>query len=437
MLLLYIYRSWQKYLKKGRRMYRISRNKIFGGQGSIREFFKPIIQRFEKEIESTSESYILNVSVDQYTEFLVEKYSIQVPEINFSEVFADNYEKEISSKDFPYSFHMREDEDEKYKKQVIQFFIPINGDSEILKYLPGLNTITLGGGTCSFDVEHNNLKLEVIDFYNDPIKIKEIYDENVRNSHRGYEQLLSDINSFNNSIKSWAIQKVNERRNNFLKKNEFMSSLGVPLKKKLDSAQTFSVPRPNLKTKINIVKPLVSTQPFKPEPTLEMEVYNQILKVINDVGKNFERLPSIYKEKGEEDLRDHIIMTLDPNFEYGTVTGETFNKTGKTDIQLRYDSSVIFIAECKFWSGEKGYLKTITQLLNYLTWRDTKASVIVFVRQIDFTSVLSKVENVTRSHLNYIGFVSMSDENWFNYRFHLNGDKNREVKIAIQLFHIP
>ena len=44
-------------------MYRISRNKIFGGQGSIREFFKPIIQRFEKEIESTSESYILNVSI--------------------------------------------------------------------------------------------------------------------------------------------------------------------------------------------------------------------------------------------------------------------------------------------------------------------------------------------------------------------------------------
>src|SRR5690606_11669459 len=114
-----------------------------------------------------------------------------------------------------------------------------------------------------------------------------------------------------------------------------------------------------------------------------------------------------------------IIMTLDPNFEYGTVTGETFNKTGKTDIQLRYDSSVIFIAECKFWAGEKGYLKTISQLLNYLTWRDTKASVIIFARQKDFSSILNKVKEVTSSHENYLGFVSANDENWFNYRFHL------------------
>jgi len=416
-------------------MYRISRDKIFSGKGSIREFFKPIVQRIETEIGSTSENYILNVSVEQYTEFLVEKYLVELPEIIFSEVFADNYEKEIPSEDFPYSFHVHDGE--KYKKQIIQFFVPTAGNSEILKYSPGINYITIGESHCDFEVESSSLKLEVIDFYNDVNKVKAIYDENVKKAQSEYELLNADVKSFNGLLRTLILEKVNNRRNNFLKKSEFMSALGIPLKKKLDTATTFSVPRPTLKTKISISKPIVVNQAFRPEPTLTIEIYNQILKVINDVGKNFERLPSIYKEKGEEDLRDHIIMTLDPNFEYGTVTGETFNKTGKTDIQLRYDSSVLFIAECKFWSGEKGYLKTISQLLNYLTWRDTKASVIVFVKQKDFTSVLSKVENVTSTHSNYIGFVSKSDENWFNYRFHLNGDMNREVKVAIQLFHIP
>jgi len=416
-------------------MYRISRDKIFSGKGSIREFFKPIVQRIETEIGSTSENYILNVSVEQYTEFLVEKYLVELPEIIFSEVFADNYEKEIPSEDFPYSFHVHDGE--KYKKQIIQFFVPTAGNSEILKYSPGINYITIGESHCDFEVESSSLKLEVIDFYNDVNKVKAIYDENVKKAQSEYELLNADVKSFNGLLRTLILEKVNNRRNNFLKKSEFMSALGIPLKKKLDTATTFSVPRPTLKTKISISKPIVVNQAFRPEPTLTIEIYNQILKVINDVGKNFERLPSIYKEKGEEDLRDHIIMTLDPNFEYGTVTGETFNKTGKTDIQLRYDSSVLFIAECKFWSGEKGYLKTISQLLNYLTWRDTKASVIVFVKQKDFTSVLSKVENLTSTHSNYIGFVSKSDENWFNYRFHLNGDMNREVKVAIQLFHIP
>lgn len=176
---------------------------------------------------------------------------------------------------------------------------------------------------------------------------------------------------------------------------------------------------------------------FKPEPTLNEESYRHILKLINDVGKNFERMPSVYKGKGEEDLRDHILMTLDPNFELGSASGETFNKSGKTDIQLRYDSSVIFIAECKFWTGEKGYLNTISQLLNYLTWRDTKASVIIFVKQQDFSSIIEKVKTSTKNHENYLSYENNTDENWFNYRFHINGDKNRELELAIQLYHLP
>jgi hypothetical protein len=148
-------------------------------------------------------------------------------------------------------------------------------------------------------------------------------------------------------------------------------------------------------------------------------------------------MPSVYINKKEEDLRDHILMTLDPNFEYGTASGETFNKTGKTDIQLRYDSSVVFIAECKFWSGTKNYLTTIDQLLGYLTWRDNKASVIIFVKQKDFTSILIKIETETIKHSNFLSFVGKSDENWFNYRFHINGDRNREIQLAVQVYNIP
>ncbi len=412
-----------------------STNRIFSGKGSIREYFSPIIRGVDSEIESTSENYILTVSEEQYSEYLINKYSVELPEIHFSEVYADSYEKEISSEDYPSRFDVYRGE--KYKRPVIQFFVPVSGNSEVLKYFPGLNTITMGGGITNFEVENSNLKLEVVDFNNDPNKVKQEYDENVNNSHRKYNEILSDIRQFNKELSSHISGKIAARKSKFLHKNEFMSSLGVPLKKKTEASQTFSVPKPNLRTKISIIKPSISNEVFKPEPTLNNEIYNQILKLINDVGKNFERLPSIYKDKGEEDLRDHIIMTLDPNFEYGSVTGETFNKTGKRDIQLRYDSSVIFIAECKFWTGEKGYLKTISQLLNYLTWRDTKASVIIFVKQKEFSSILTKVKDVTSSHENYLGFVLKSDENWFNYRFHLNGDKNREVKIAIQLFHLP
>ena len=87
--------------------------------------------------------------------------------------------------------------------------------------------------------------------------------------------------------------------------------------------------------------------------------------------------------------------------------------------------------------GPKLYLDTISQLLTYLTFRDTKASVVIFVRNKDISAVLQNVKESTPSHSNYLGYVSEENETWLNYRFHINGDPNREVKLAVLLFHLP
>lgn len=413
-------------------MYRYnSRSRIFSS-GRISDKFSSAFESMKRTVDSETEDYILNVNIIEYVNHLAEQHSLNVPEINFDDVYADSYEEDIPSEYFPMTFYVHEGK--KYKKEIIQFIVPVTGNADLLSYCPA-SSISIGGGG-NFHVKGNTIVAEFINFNNDAKKIKQDYDNEVRGVHRNYDTLKRDIINFNNHLDSFIKSLLTQRKQKILSKNSLMSSLGVPLKKKSNISNTFSVPQPKLKEKISI-RPTVMEKGFKPEPTLDENNYNHILKLINDVGKNFERMPSVYKGKEEEDLRDHILMTLDPNFELGSASGETFNKSGKTDIQLRYDSSVIFIAECKFWSGEKGYLKTISQLLNYLTWRDTKASVVLFVRQKDFTSILEKVETSTNQHENYLGFVNKSDENWFNYRFHINGDKNRELKLAVQLYHLP
>ena len=131
-----------------------------------------------------------------------------------------------------------------------------------------------------------------------------------------------------------------------------------------------------------------------------------------------------------------MLLILEPNFE-GAATGETFNKSGKTDILLRHEGKNVFIAELKYWHGKKGFLETISQLLGYLTWRDSKAAVVMFVRNKDFMAVLETAKDSISEHEYYLGFVNEQEEGWYSYRFHLNGDKNREVKLAVMLFHIP
>ncbi len=412
-------------------MYRRNNNMIFS-KGRISGIFQIAVDAIESTIENETENYILNANETEYVEHLESKYRLDVPELHFDQVNADSYEAEIPAEYFPRTFNVYEGK--KYKKEIIQFFIPCSGNIGLLAYSPA-NIISLGGGG-HFEIKGDSIVAEFINFSNNAEEINRSYQNEVNGVHSNYNHLRNDIIAFNNSLKGHIQSVFSQRKVKLLSKNNLLSSLGVPLRKKENVPSTFSIPKPQLREKI-VVKPVVHEKGFKPEPTLDNEKYQKILKIINDIGKNFERMPSVYKDKGEEDLRDHILMTLDPNFEFGTASGETFNKTGKTDIQLRYDSSVVFIAECKFWSGPKNYLSTIDQLLGYLTWRDNKASVIVFVKQKDFTSILSKVEVETVKHSNYLSTVSKTDENWFNYRFHINGDRNREVLLAVQVYNIP
>lgn len=189
------------------------------------------------------------------------------------------------------------------------------------------------------------------------------------------------------------------------------------------------------KKKILHIEPKI-TENNNLEPTISQEDYNFILELIYEGGKVFERLPSTSSNKDEETLRDHLIFILTPHFE-GSVTGETFNKSGKTDILLRHKNTNVFVAECKFWRGIKSYYAAIDQLLSYLTWRDSKTALILFVDNKEITPVLEQINNKTENHKNFIRKDKPTSESWLNYTFHLNDDKNRELKLAVLIFHIP
>lgn len=164
--------------------------------------------------------------------------------------------------------------------------------------------------------------------------------------------------------------------------------------------------------------------------------YYKVLRKIYEVGKQLERHPSDYKEMNEEGLRNQILDTLEPLFE-GSATGETFNKNGKTDILVRVGNKNILIAECKCWRGLNAYKDALTQLLGYLTFRDTEAALVIFVRGKHISSAIRTVERKTRTHENCKKIVDKVEESWFNYRFQLIGDPDIEIKIAVLLFHIP
>jgi hypothetical protein len=185
-----------------------------------------------------------------------------------------------------------------------------------------------------------------------------------------------------------------------------------------------------------IAKPQAALTAKEPVPTVDAGIYEEILRTIYEMGKVFERYPSTYKDKDEESLRDHLILQLEPRFE-GSTTGETFNKSGKTDILIRHEKKNIFVAECKFWAGRARHSKTIDQILSYLTWRDSKTAIVYFVKRKDMSAVLKEIAEQTAKHHNFNEACQGSDPSWQRFEFHLPGDPGSKIEMAILAFHIP
>lgn len=374
-------------------------------------------RKIQSQIEKESEDYILTVNETEYIDYLVSEFSIDMPTIDFEGVQVTDYERKFSEREFP--------------EQVIIYHLPCSGDIQLFRYTPNTHI----RWTVWVFMEDQSLCFEIVTVNKNAREIKLKAQQTIDNMRTQLGYFTQQIESYNAQLRKLIERTFRKRKQMFLDNYHMLNSLDVPIKKREDLPQTYAIPTPQMRKSI-ISKPEVTTTGYTPDPTLSQSIYHEILQIIYDLGKVFERLPSTYGGKREEDLRDHLLLYLEPRFE-GSATGETFNKTGKTDILIRYQNSNAFIAECKFWQGQKHYMDAITQLLGYLTWRDSKAAVVIFVRNKEFSSVLQTVEKVTPDHPNYLEFVDKEDESWFNYRFHINGDPNRGVKLAVLLFHIP
>lgn len=130
------------------------------------------------------------------------------------------------------------------------------------------------------------------------------------------------------------------------------------------------------------------------ETNNELERYENILEICHNFSIGAERLAISDKKSGEIVIRNILITLLNAIFD-GNVTGETFNKKGKTDLLIRIDNKNIFIIECKVWRGPKTLIKAKDQLFNYIPYEDTKAAIFLFSKRKDFSKVLNKIEVIT------------------------------------------
>ena len=193
---------------------------------------------------------------------------------------------------------------------------------------------------------------------------------------------------------------------------------------------TYEVSIPSIRESIISINPQTTL-----DPTLYESEYIQILNGIHIAGSSIEQKIVSFYNQDEEGLRDTILTGLQTAFPKYSATGETFNAAGKTDILLKYNSENLFVAECKIWAGQSSVNPAIDQLMNYLTWRDSKTALILFVQNSTFSSVLAEIKKIIADHPNYQKFIDEQNSNRFNFEFTQKNDPNKTFKLAVICFN--
>lgn len=396
------------------------------------DFRDNIVHNIADEIEKCNDDYILNVNEDEYIAYLVDKYTIEPLKI-----FEDSEEVEpptefredLSRYDNGY-FHSR------YERYKVGYSIRISysytGNGNLFYVRPSPFTLT-------------SYEISVDDYLSRVAFVIRVFSQDVdefqREKRRAFSCAFTNLKnvdscvaSHNKSLNDIVRQMFIRAKQNRLAKTNFFAAIKV--KKTTDAPSTYGVP---VIKKKEIAKPKCpESKAFCPEPSLDLSTYKKIITEINQLGRSMERKPSLYLNKDEEALRDMFVMMLETRFDGTTATSETFNHCGKTDILIKNtsDSSNLFIAECKFWHGKKHFLEAINQLFDrYLTWRDSKTALIVFVNGTDFSNVLSTIKDSIVTHPYYVRFNEKHNDTSLNYIFRLPQDANKEVYLEVIAFN--
>ena len=399
-------------------------------EGDLSDAFRAREQRMLDEINSLNENRVLNTSEDDLYDYFVEKYKMEALQIDEEQIKIDYGDAKIDISQSAGYVVWDRSRPLYVTGTRITFYIPFSGNSLLLKLQP--STYNLNPPRA--DVTDSEIVMIYEQTDSEATKIEDEFKSEIARLRNYLKLIRQDVTTFNSLVCKKASQGIKYRREKILKDRELVEKIGFPLRRRQDAPNTYVAPQ--VRRAISPKLPPTSTEPYKPEPTLDIQEHERILSVISNMVMVMERSPRAFRNMDEEDLRQHFLVQLNGQYE-GQATGETFNFEGKTDILIRVDDKNIFIAECKFWKGPKAFREAIDQLLSYSTWRDTKTALLVFNRNAEMTTVLNRIPEQVKAHSKYKGSRTYDSETGFRYTFRHRDDANREIVLTVLVFNVP
>ncbi len=312
---------------------------------------------------------------------------------------------------------------------IANFYYPYTGKDVLFKCKPstfllgGYPQITLRGGYIIINAERT---LNEMNSDGAKDKLMSAVKSEMDEIKQGLGNVNSEVNAFNNGLRNFIRKAIDTRKNKVRSFYNIAQMFEVPIEKKEYAQKHIPLERK--------IVPIAHKYNSEPYYNVSDSNYIDILDTLKHTLSTYERTPESYKSMQEEDLRNTLLATLNATYK-GTATGETFRRRGKTDICIEQENRAAFVAECKIWKGAKALTEAVAQLDGYLTWRDCKTALIVFVRQKDFMKVLEKAKEALNNLENIRSFKEL-DKNEFECVYVSNSHPGQLVKMRAMLFDL-
>lgn len=401
-------------------------------EGDTFATFRNIIDSVVNEIKSLENRYVLKASEAELEEFYTEKALIE-PLVLLSD---QQYIKNQSGTQIDVSHDFRRavfpGERAVVRGTRIDLAIPFEGDPMLWRIRASTWS---SGGYPEIDVKNGEIILSVSfpDDSANPDQLKADINRSIKSLEDAVGYLKHDVASHNNSVPDTVKQALKRKRELAQATTGAVAALGIPVKR-VDASPTFTIPAKRLTRPTS--RPSVETGAYQPEPVLDEKEYQHILEIMRSMSLVIERNPASFASLDEESIRDHFLLQLNGHYE-GGATGETFNASGKTDILIREGNKNVFIAECKFWRGNKVFVEAVGQLLGYLTWRDSKCALMIFNRTKDSNAVRNKMHEAMESLPEHRKTVFRKAEGDSRYILIKESEPGKEIIVTTQLYDIP
>lgn len=403
---------------------------LFFARGHLLQGLEEHRQRLLQEVEAAPEEHVLKVDEAEWATALFERYRVEAPALNRS----DAYMEELRPAEVDVS---------RDSTRLIRFgptyvpghktvaHVPFSGEKDIFHFLPSSHILV----ELHARVTDDELLVD-IEYPDDrPLDITAYTDKFIERVETNLTNARSDIAHFNSDLESLTMNAIVARRGRIQAHLAYVATTGLPIKR-TDDPDKASIPEVITRRPAPLLPTLRADEPVELEPVLLDEHYEHILSVIRQHTRSMERDPRAYAGMGEEARRRVILDALNTHYQ-GAGSAEAFNFGGKTDILISYEGGSLFIAECKFWSGARGFAATIDQLFGYQAWRDTKLAILMFVRQRDLTTIIERAREALRAHPQFVAWNDSSSESELRAIVSWLGDPRRHADLAVLLIPTP